>query len=127
MIGIGIDIVEVPRIQRRLGEIDGLVEQLFTTKERKFCDAQRWPGSHYAACFAAKEAFLKAVGIGLQNGLKFSEIEIINRVTGQPQLVLHGNLRSCFELDGATSCRLSLTCTKELACAVVALEQKGIR
>jgi len=127
MIGIGIDIVEVPRVQRRLGELEGLVEQLFTTKERKFCDAQRWPGSHYAACFAAKEAFMKAIGIGLQDGSLFSEIEIINRVTGQPQLVLHGNLRSRFELDGAMSCHLSLTRTKELACAVVTLEQKGVR
>jgi holo-[acyl-carrier protein] synthase len=122
-LGIGIDIVDVERMTR-LHDTPGLAEQLFTSGERSYCSNHRHPVSQFAACFAAKEAFLKASGIALHEGLKFSEIEIVNRVSGQPDLVLHGTLRDRF--DATTRCHVSVSHTGSLACAVVALERKGI-
>ncbi len=123
-VGIGIDVVDVARMQHRLHTIEGLSNQIFTAQEQQFCEAQRQPAASYAGCFAAKEAFLKAAGIGLQKGLTFTEIEIVNHVPGPPELILHDKLKSRLEFDSGTSWLLSLARTGQLACAVVTLEQK---
>jgi phosphopantetheine--protein transferase-like protein len=66
--GVGTDIVAVSRLARSLRRRDGFAETVFCSDERRFCDSQRYPEYHYAARFAAKEAFLKALGLGVFSG-----------------------------------------------------------
>ncbi len=120
---VGIDLVEVKRMNR-LESTPGLAEQLFTPSEISYCKAQRRPQASFAACFAAKEAFLKASGLGLHQGTVFSDIEIGFEFPNRPQLALHGSLRA--SVSESTLCHLSLASSNDLACAVVALEEKRI-
>ena len=106
----------------RLESTPGLVEQLFSPAEISYCRAQRHPNTSFAACFAAKEAFLKASGLGLHEGTIFSEIEIDFQLPHRPQLILHGALKA--RLGAATLCHLSMGKSGDLACAVVTLEEK---
>lgn len=120
---MGIDIVEVERMSR-FKSTPGLTEQLFTPGEISYCKTRRRPHASFAACFAAKEAFLKASGLGLHAGMIFSEIEIDFELPNRPQLVLHGALKA--RLGVSTLCHLSMGESGDLACAVVALEEKRI-
>lgn len=106
----------------RLETTPGLVEQLFAPAEISYCNAQRHPRASFAKCFAAKEAFLKASGHGLHEGTTFSDIEIDFQLPYRPQLILHGALKS--SLGASTLCHLSMGESGDLACAVVALEEK---
>ena len=118
---IGIDLVEVDRMAK-LESTPGLAEQLFTYGEIAYCQAHRFPRISFAACFAAKEAFLKASGIGLHAGMTFSEIEIEYTHPHQPTLTLHGRLRERFA--DTFACHLSVGTCHDMASAVVALEEK---
>ncbi|MBP7870250.1 MAG: holo-ACP synthase, partial [Candidatus Saccharicenans sp.] len=74
--GVGVDIIEVDRIEDKLSRTPGLKDKLYTPVEIGYCESKKFPAQHYAARFAAKEAFLKALGTGWSRGVKFSEIEI---------------------------------------------------
>ena len=90
--GIGIDLVEVPRIREML-ERHGqrFKERTFTADEIAYCDACADPAMHYAARFAAKEAAAKALGTGLwAQGVDWKDIEIRREESGQPRLHFHG-------------------------------------
>lgn len=117
--GVGIDIVEIERMNRLESE-PGLSESLFTARERRYCDSQRYPHSHYAVRFAAKEAFLKASGIALHTGTRFSDIELVNDIPGQPTIALHGELAK--GTGDLARFHVAVSCSRRLACAVVALE-----
>src|ERR1700712_1254956 len=88
--GIGIDMVEVERIAEKIGKEQGFRELVFSANEINYCEAATHKYEHYAARFAAKEAFFKAIGTGWTNGTAFNEIEIANDEKGKPQLVLLG-------------------------------------
>jgi holo-[acyl-carrier protein] synthase len=118
---MGIDLVEVARMAR-LDSTPGLAEQLFTPGEILYCRAQRKPLIAFASCFAAKEAYLKASGLGLHAGTVFSEIEIDCDLPHHPKLILHGALKARFMTPSRI--HLSIGQSRELACAVVALEEK---
>ena len=79
---------------------------------------------HYGARFAAKESFLKALGIGLGMGVKLSDIEVIHDKNGKPFLALCGGAKVQIEKREITKIHLSLTHTKKYATAVVLLEKK---
>ena len=91
IIGTGIDIIEVERIAIRVGRDNGFKEFVFSKNEMSYCDAKASPFEHYAARFAAKEAFLKAVGRGWDSGLQWNEIEIVNESNGKPALRISGS------------------------------------
>lgn len=118
--GIGIDLVEVPRIRQML-EKHGprFKERTFTAGEIAYCDSCADPAIHYAARFAAKEAAAKALGTGLwSEGVNWTDIEVIREASGRPRLVLHGAaLAHASGADGL----VSLTHTGELAMAQVML------
>lgn len=106
IIGIGTDIVEVPRIAAKLAKGDGFRNLVFTPFEISYCENQAVPAESYAARFAAKEALLKALGTGWGNGgINFDEIEIRNDAAGKPELFLIGNGVARYEQAGI---RLSL-------------------
>lgn len=88
MKGVGIDVVEVRRLARSTRRGNGFAERVFSLGERQFCESQRCPEFHYAESFAAKEAFLKALGLGIFGGIALTDIEVVRAPGGAPQLCL---------------------------------------
>lgn len=121
IIGIGCDLTEVNRIQKALGQA-GFAARVFTQREQDYCNSRGMQSAQsYAARFAAKEAFLKAIGTGLRGG-RLTEIEVINDDMGKPQLALHGYFKDFAAELGAERLHLTLSHTKALAMAQVILE-----
>lgn len=89
--GLGTDIIDTTRIKRSLKKTKGLKHRLFSNLEIKYCDKKKDSFRCYAKRFAAKEAFSKALGLGISKGLKFKEIEINNNKFGQPFINVLGN------------------------------------
>jgi holo-[acyl-carrier protein] synthase len=121
--GVGTDIIEVQRVEEKLIRTVSLKEKLFTPTEIAYCDSKHRPALHYAARFAAKEAFLKAMGTGWSGGHKFSEIEVVNNTLGKPELFVHGKVNEFCRAHGITGMQVSLSHIKDLAKAVVVLEK----
>ncbi|HOW86060.1 MAG TPA: holo-ACP synthase [Candidatus Aminicenantes bacterium] len=123
--GAGTDIIEVRRVEEKLLRTGGLKDKLFTPAEIAYCESKHSPAQHFAARFAAKEAFLKAMGTGWSGGHKFSEIEVINNPQGKPELFVHGKVREFCQAHGIGLMEVSLTHIKDVASAVVVLERKA--
>jgi holo-[acyl-carrier protein] synthase len=121
--GIGTDIVEVGRLERatrRHGRV--FLTRLFTPAEIEYCDSQLRCFESYAARFAAKEAFLKALGTGGRDGISWQEVEVVRESRGRPELALTGNALEAAHRIGAQKVFLSLSHTRGLATAVAVLE-----
>jgi holo-[acyl-carrier protein] synthase len=112
MPGVGIDLIEIERVERALARRPRLAERLFTDAERTYAASRARPGQHLAARFAAKEAVLKALGLEV---LRPREIEVARGERGAPVVVLHGV--TAREAAGA-QVALSLTHTRSTAGAV---------
>ncbi len=89
VVGLGTDVARSGRFRRLLeaGKA-GVIERIFTPGERAYCLRQKDPSPHLAARFAAKEAFLKALGLGLRDGLSWQDMEVVRNDLGQPSLRL---------------------------------------
>jgi holo-[acyl-carrier protein] synthase len=122
ILGTGIDIIEVERVAFRVGRDNGFKEFVFSKDEMSYCDAKASPFEHYAARFAAKEAFLKAVGRGWDTGLQWNEIEIVNEKNGKPSLRITGTTEQMLAPMGIRTIHLSLSHLKSIATAIVILE-----
>lgn len=122
--GIGTDIIEVQRVEKKLSKTQGLKKRLFTEREVAYCESKHRPALHYAARFAAKEAFLKAMGTGWTGGHKFSEIEVVNNEQGRPELYVYGRVKEFCETHGITGMEVSLSHIRDLAKAIVVLEKR---
>lgn len=121
--GIGTDIIEVDRVAARMEKGKGFRDMVFTPHEIAYCEEQANPAQHYAARFAAKEAFLKAMGTGWGYGkINFNEIEISNEETGKPLLQLTGNAVSCYSELQIKQILVSLSHVKATAIAMVVIE-----
>jgi holo-[acyl-carrier protein] synthase len=120
--GLGTDIILVPRVEKELVRTEGLKEMLFTAREIAYCESRGKSAQHFAARFAAKEAFLKAMGTGWRDGYRFNEIEILNDESGKPEAFAHGKVKNYCDEKGITRVHVSLSHTQELAEAVVILE-----
>ena len=120
--GVGMDLIEVARIDKQVSAGRRFVDRIFTEHEISYCQGKKNSAQNYAARFAAKEAFLKAVGIGWQKGLAFKDVEVVNNSLGKPELVLHGKALELVEKNHITNIQVSLTHLKEMAGAVVVLE-----
>jgi len=123
IIGTGIDTVEVARFQRFLDEGNQrLLDRLFTPLEQGYCSTKKQAAACYAARFAAKEAFLKALGTGLRDGINWTEIEVVNTPLGKPELRLSGTAAKLLEQLGGSRPHLSLSHDGGQAVAMVILE-----
>jgi len=122
IIGTGIDIIEVDRVAQRVGSDGGFRELVFSKDEIAYCDSRAFPYQHYAARFAAKEAFLKAVGRGWDGKLTLTEIEVINESNGKPFMRLSGKTEKELISLGIRTVHLSLSHLKSTATAIVILE-----
>jgi holo-[acyl-carrier protein] synthase len=111
MPGIGIDLLEIDRMERALDRHPRLAERVFTPAEREYAAARARPGRHLAARFAAKEAVVKALGLSAGFGLR--EIEVL---AGEPPTVrLSGKAA---EAAGDRAVDISLTHSRDNAAAV---------
>lgn len=123
IVGIGVDLVEIARMERALKRHPvRLVERVFTEAEQRECKDRVRPAMHYAARFAAKEAFLKAVGLGLRGGMRWRDIAVVHAPSGKPDLVVTGRAAERMRELGARRALVTLTHTDNHACAVVILE-----
>jgi holo-[acyl-carrier protein] synthase len=123
ILGVGNDILEVDRMKCGLDMAGSeFRDRLFTPAEIAYCERKRYPAQHYAARFAAKEAFLKALNTGLRNGLSWKDVEVRHGAGGAPELVLSGEARELAEQRGIEKTFLSLSHTSSLAMASVVLE-----
>lgn len=122
--GIGVDTVDISRFERFVR--DGnmlLLERLFTHDEQQYCALRKRSAQHYALRFAAKEAFLKALGTGLRDGLSWKDIEVVNDSLGKPELKFTGRAAELFDEHRLTGCFLSLSHDGNAAVAMVVLER----
>ena len=113
--GIGIDVIEIARLERALERHPRLRERVFSAAEVEHSAGHRRPARSLAARFAAKEAALKALGIG---GLRLHEVEVRGGGTEPPELVLHGGAAEAARRQ-AVQLAVSLSHERELAVAVV--------
>ena len=122
--GIGIDMIEVDRVAKKIGKESGFREMVFSKKEIEYCESKPKKFEHYAARFAAKEAFLKAIGTGWRSGIAFNEIETTGDDAGKPEMVLLGETAKSVEAAfGNLKIFISLSHLKNIASAVVVVEK----
>jgi len=124
--GVGIDLVENSRMEKiikRWGR--KFLGRIYSQGEIEYCGKYANESIHYGARFAAKESFLKALGLGLGMGVKLSDIEVVNNENGEPSLVLHGEAKRVMNKRKITKIHLSLTHTKTYSSAIVLLEKKN--
>jgi holo-[acyl-carrier protein] synthase len=121
--GLGIDIVEVERIQNAIEKYkDKFLNKIFTQEEIEYSESFKSKKYvHFSARFAVKEAFSKAIGTGITQGFKFNEIMTINEQSGEPKIVLKDNMK---EKYGDFSFFVSISHTDSNAVAVVIMEEK---
>ena len=123
IIGTGIDIAAIARFERFVNEDNqSLFRRLFTRSELDYCFAKRFSAQPLALRFAAKEAFLKALGTGLRDGISWLEIEIRNDELGKPHLSVSGRAAVQLATAGADKSHLSLSDDGGFAIAMVILE-----
>ena len=123
--GIGVDLVDIKRVERvmeRWG--DRFVGRVFTAEEKEFCDKRAYPASAFALRFAAKEAFSKAIGLGMKKGLRWKDIEVYHLSSGRPCLKLHGRAFELCRKEEIICSHLSLSDEEDYGIAMVVLEKK---
>lgn len=123
VLGLGTDLIETKRLQdsiERFGE--RFLERVFLAGEIAYCKRKKNAAESFAARFAAKEAGAKALGTGISHGVSWREFEVRREPSGRPTLHLSGRAAELAEELGVRRIRLSLTHSRELAMAVVVLE-----
>ncbi|HEY5480647.1 MAG TPA: holo-ACP synthase [Verrucomicrobiae bacterium] len=125
ILGIGIDIIEVARIQashERFGE--RFLNRILLPSEISYCLSYKAPGPFLAVRFAAKEAISKAFGTGIGAQLGWQDMEVGRKESGEPFVILHEGGRKLLEARGARVVLISLSHTQNYATAVAVLESK---
>jgi holo-[acyl-carrier protein] synthase len=122
--GLGIDIIEVERVADKINKENGFRELVFSENEIAYCENKTNKFEHYAARFAAKEAFFKAIGTGWLENTAFNEVEIINDEYGKPEIVLLGVTNDTISALQIINIMVSLTHIKTSAAAVVIIEKR---
>jgi holo-[acyl-carrier protein] synthase len=118
VIGVGIDAVDVDRFRRTLARTPRLADRLFTAGERAYASRQHDPAERLAARFAAKEAVMKALGVGI-GAFAFNDVEIERADSGAPSIVLRGTAGTLAADRGVREWKVSLSHTAHVAEAVV--------
>lgn len=121
--GIGVDIVKVDRIEQAVERWGNrFLKRIFTAAEIERCQQRARPAQCLALRFAAKEAFAKALGLGMRKGLRWRDIEVVHDHLGKPDLLLYNQAQRLLEAMEASRTWLSLSDERESALAVVVLE-----
>jgi holo-[acyl-carrier protein] synthase len=120
--GLGTDLARIERFLKFLTPDNGVLLRVFTESERAYCLSKRAPAPHLAARFAAKEAFLKALGTGLRDGLSWQQIEVERDELGCPHLRLMGRAAEYLQKRSARTAHLNYSHDGDYAVATVILE-----
>lgn len=123
ILGVGTDLAEVARIRQsieRFGE--RFLSRIYTDNERSYAASKANAAERFAARFAVKEAGMKAIGTGWNFGVTWKDFEVVNERSGRPTLRLSGIARDIAVRLGVKRTSITLTHTRELAFAVVILE-----
>ncbi len=113
--GIGTDIIEIDRIKKSIDKFaDRFLDKVFTPKEQHYCLLYKESERQFAGRFAAKEAILKALGTGLSDSIRWTDIEILNDEKGKPIVYLHREVK---KRCGNPNLQVSISHCKEYATA----------
>ncbi|MBS1804725.1 MAG: holo-ACP synthase [Acidobacteria bacterium] len=124
IVGSGIDLVEISRIQQsvqRFGQ--RFLNRVYTAAEQAYCLRKRNSAESLAARFAAKEAAAKALGTGISHGVSWLEIEVVRKPSGRPSIKFHGRAAEIAQRMGIDNVALSITHTGTLSMASVVVEK----
>jgi holo-[acyl-carrier protein] synthase len=125
IIGSGIDLTEIGRIQQSMDRYGRrFLNRVYTPAEQAYCLRKRNAAESFAARFAAKEAAAKALGTGISHGVNWLEIEVVREPSGRPNIRFHGRAAEIAQRLGVAHAALSITHTSSLAMASVLLEDK---
>jgi len=128
IVGLGVDIAEVDRVEaaiRRHG--DAFLKRVFTPEEIAYCERRKNKFERYAGRFAAKEATMKALGTGWRRGVRWLDIEVTQNPAGKPIVELSGRAREIAGQLGVKRISLSITHSTHTALAEVIFEDEAQR
>lgn len=117
VVGLGTDLVDLDRFRVVIARTPSVVDRIFTSSERAYAERRRDPTEPLGARFAAKEAVLKAMGLGL-GAAAFRDIEVVRAESGEPSVRLHGAAAEQARARGIETWMLSLSHTEHVAQAV---------
>jgi holo-[acyl-carrier protein] synthase len=123
IIGLGVDIAEVPRVQAAI-ERHGqrFLDRVFTPSEIEYCERFKNKFERYAGRFAAKEAAMKALGTGWRRGIRWVDLEVVREGSGRPTISLAGEAAKIAGQLGVKNISVSITHTEAQALAQVIFE-----
>ena len=123
IVGLGVDITEVDRIEAAIGRHgSAFLQRIFTPSEIAYCEKHRHSAERFAGRFAAKEAAMKALGTGWTRGVRWVDIEVVRERSGKPTLKLSGASREIADRLGVTNIAVTITHTGNTALAQVIFE-----
>lgn len=125
MVGLGVDLVEIERMEQAIKRTPRILERVFTSGERAYAWNKTRPAVQYAQFFAAREAVVKALGTGFA-GIGYADVEVTHNEKGKPEVVLHKNARAIAQKQGIIEIQISLSHTHQMAVAsAVAIKAKS--
>lgn len=120
IIGLGTDIIEIERVRKAVGK-EHFRNNVFTENEQAYCESRgKNSAASYAARFAAKEAFFKALGTGITTRL--TDVEVVKDERGAPKINLHGKALTLAQAAGVGKISVSLSHSRDFATAVCVVE-----
>ena len=122
ILGIGIDITEIQRIAKSIAS-EAFQRKVFTPAELKSCGEIKNSAECFAGKFAAKEALMKALGVGIRQEVWFTQIEVLNDESGKPYINVSGEAERRLQQSGAKHVHVSISHSGGMAVAVVILEK----
>ncbi len=118
IIAHGIDLVDFPRIEEMINRHEErFLDRIFTKSEQSYADSKKNRIEKYAGRFAAKEAVLKLIGTGWRGKIAWTDIEIVTSSSGQPQVILDGEVKIIAQKLGISQISISITHTANFAIA----------
>lgn len=124
-VGLGVDVVEIARMEAILQRTPSFARRVFSPEECAYCDKATNRAAHYATRFAAKEAVLKALGTGFSEGIAYRDVEVCRNAKGRPIVALHGRAQEIADAMGVREIPLSISYTHSegVACALAITEK----
>jgi holo-[acyl-carrier protein] synthase len=123
LLGLGTDLIETRRVEQSIDRFgDRFLERIFSPREIAYCKRKKNAAESFAARFAAKEAGAKALGTGISRGVTWKDFEVKRETSGRPSLHLSGRAAELAAAIGVKRIQLSLTHSRDLAMAVVVVE-----
>jgi len=114
---LGIDIVPISKVEDLISRHEDHLTEVYTEKEIAYCNGKKNAGAHFAVRFAAKEAVLKALGLGLGKGIEWTDVETLSANSGRPRICLHGRLEEIASRRHIGEIKISLSHCKDYAVA----------